>query len=366
MIENIEALPKADNLIDPTNNPHLLGAALYADFRNHLADGSSDSLSTPNVFKGDKVNPDWNTWRIDRHLVNHTIFREGLEHKVLVPVKTPGQLMYDRKTHVWDAIDNNSPIGQIAKIRDEARKWVKSTLNEESIKELEAEYRIKLISIYNDYADNSFKEQDEVVRGRDFRGINLKYLARINLLSVRSDLIHTREQSRDSSRLFDRWMTADGSLKAELETPTQADRFLYSLLEEISLSKRKLTQTDLSQSARTLIKLITADSPSESLISVAHYFYGGDMKKCFKNISAMTQITGQNILEMTGRKIFDGWQCFRGNTTEFRSLVQYLNEVKPDVDGQLKAATELYGEDVVLAVMNIAALAMMIGRKRYN
>ena len=354
MIENIETLPKTDISTYPTNDPRLLGSALYADFRAQSANETSDSLNIPSVFNDKEVILDWSTWSTDRHLFKRTISREEKKHQILVPIKTPGQLVYDHKTRTWKAVDDTSPIGQIAKIRDEAKELVESTLTEESRKKLEAEYRIKLVAIYNSYTKNNFNRQHKVFRGNNFRGINLKYLASINLLSFRSDLIHINKQSRDAGRLFNR--VSDESPRTNLKTPTQADNFLYSLLKEIHLSDSKFNQIELSQSAKTLIKLLAVDNPSESLIVIAHYFYGGNMTKTFQNISTVSKMTEQAMPE--------GWKEFHGNTTEFRLLARRLRlgEIKAEINGYLNAADEIYGGDMEKTFINTSAVAQMTGK----
>ena len=92
----------------------------------------------------------------------------------------------------------------------------------------------------------------------------------------------------------------------------------------------------------------------DGYLNTSDELYKGDMKKTFVNISAVAQMRGKTIPE--------GWQCFQGNTTEFRDLEEYLGEVGVGIDGYRTAADKLYKGDMEKTFKNISAVAKMRGK----
>jgi hypothetical protein len=95
-------------------------------------------------------------------------------------------------------------------------------------------------------------------------------------------------------------------------------------------------------------------SADQSLITIANVFYAGDMEKTFKNLSA--------VAKMTGRSLPEGWQQFKGTTSECRVLSAQLESVQSGLDGYLEAADQLYAGDMLKTFQNLSAVAKMTGR----
>jgi len=314
-----------------------------------------------------RINPLWKKWLLDRRFTTPTDHTSNLDATRVVnnnyrlPRKTPGQLMYDAHTKEWEVVDETSSIGQIAQLRDEAKELLASNPTTQSIKDFEAKCRLQLVNIYNTFAGIRFNGSREVVDGRDFASVKIGYLVGMNLASMRSDLIKTSEQVRDGGRLFDRYISSDEKLHKALYTPSQADRFILTMLTELNeqgikldqLTNNKINNSELSQASQVFIKLLTDLSPSDSLIAIANHFYAGDMKKAFLNISAIAKFTKQSMP--------DSWRVFGGNTTEYRLINRYLRlgMIAGGIDGYVRAADQLYAGDMKKTFVNISAVANM-------
>lgn len=179
------------------------------------------------------------------------------------------------------------------------------------------------------------------MNGKDFRGINLRYIASRSLYHWRADLARTRKESEEPV-LTERWEEAD----KKVLTPTRVDQFFQRLFSEITKSPESARST----SAKTLETLLKTNNV-KSYIELANLFYGGNMMKTYLNLSSVAQMTGQ--------KLPDKWQAFNGSTTEFREQTRWVRENPQTTIIDFKNKFNLKSEKV--ARLNLAAIRNMNG-----
>ena len=93
----------------------------------------------------------------------------------------------------------------------------------------------------------------------------------------------------------------------KFHAPTLADRYLIYIFEKIKANQTAQIKDEfISDLEQYLYNNPTA------YLDLARYFYAGDMRKTYVNVSAVSKMTGQPIP--------DGWQKFQGTTTECSKL----------------------------------------------
>ncbi len=299
------------------------------------------------------INPAWQSWiRKSRlsptPLINIRTNQEGEEDlvEVLRPPRTPGKLKYDKATGEWEAVDGESPIGKIEQIKNRAKEALDGNPAPDAQKRFEAEFRRELVEIFNGYASERWNGQREIVNYRDFRGISLPYVASRNLISWRSELLRTSQQGKETA-LFDHWDDVDNT---KVKTPSLADKFLNSLFHELANESESKPTPD-SLALKELFNLPDASG----YIAIANLFYGGEMHKTYKNLSAL--IKGHKL------KLLEGWRAFNGSTAEFRILKHELEKgilvLEDNANGYIAASDRLYGGDMQKTFKNLSALCQM-------
>ncbi len=368
--------PRQYNTVPSPNNLLVLSGAelagsmaaevLRVEFHRFVGKETNNQelVNTPDVLTANnKVNQEWVSWLVDERLVEST-------HKgrtVLVPKKTAGQLMYDKTSDEWIAVDDYSPIGRVASMKQKAIELIEreNPASDREVMEFEAEARKTLVGIYNQHAAERFNGQRKVVKGIDFRGVNLRYIASLSLAGMRTDIQKTSAQNQHPS-LFDRW--DEGARHKQLRTPSQADRFLaiqHRQLNDSGLSfnveHSPEELANLKPAARALYNLVRqnrneyGDTYLTGLIAIANILYAGDIHKTFINFSAIANMTGQRLPE--------GWQQFHGTTTEARLLIREIPSLRASLDGYLEAADRFYDRDMTKTFINFSAIANMTGQR---
>ena len=96
---------------------------------------------------------------------------------------------------------------------------------------------------------------------------------------------------------------------------------------------------------------------AEGCIKTADTYFGGDMLKAYRNVSAVAKMTGQEMPR--------GWQAFQGSTVEFRQLCNLLPKLVELVgaEGYIEVSDTYFGGNMFKAYRNISAAAKMSGQE---
>ncbi len=330
---------------------------LFTHFKRFVGDESrNERLSTTPDFLDSQgnLNQEWIIFnQNERRRKRDTILAANNVQpgENILPFLNPGAIKYDEEKKEWQAVDPDSPIGKIETLRTLAKEARVENITEDTKKWLEAETRSALTDIFNDYAGERFNGVRDVVKGNDFRGINLSYMASRSLYDWRGDLVRTRRQSEEPV-LFERWEESENK---KIQTPTKADKFFSELFLDIATSGKQ----ELTPATEILKEIVSPENPQsyKLYLETADFFYAGDMKKTYLNLSA--------VAKMTGARLPEKWQGFQGNTTEFRTIRSGFEkgQFQNGLDGYLAAADSLYAGDMKKTYLNLSAVAKMTGAR---
>jgi len=224
---------------------------------------------------------------------------ERMQQDIAVPLyASPGAIKFKEKTNRWEAVDPNSPIGQVQQIQQEAQNVLDDFANFGflGVKNSSVILRRRLIDVFNGYAGESFSEATPLSYS-SLGNISLETIAGRSLYHWREILVKTKKRA-ETVHL---WHTHSPEVSIK-EYKALRDSFLNILF-------KRLSGAEPFPPAVHFFKQLLDIEDYRGFIEIANLFFKGNMGETYVELS--------KIAERHGESLPAHWKNFKGTAGEF-------------------------------------------------